>query len=497
MILSKTKPTVFLYLFLGLMAALFASCASSNPYAKLDSAVIDDDFAAALTVIDESLAEGGEPIYTEDNSISLLLDKGVISHYAALKGQSIEGKGPVDFRSSSENLAEAETKIEEAASGNTAQSILTFIANDNSKDYPGEAYEDIYLTIFNALNYYQQGEIDNAIALLRSANEKITAYSDAAGKSLDVPADSGDAGEGDDGALAAAIGQVRGGVTASFDTVLTGAYDTLGASKDPVEFSNSALADYLAALAFRAKGDEGSARVSLDNLSKAYADSPGVYYTPVPASVAEELSVPAGKARLNFIAFAGAFPVKAQAEIPASLPSALFPNVGASGPVTLLVPRMVNRTIPADRVKFDISIENGPAFQLELLEDMGAVVKGVFRNKLPGTLFKTFLRVTAKYIAVEAAVLVAEQKASNDFAKAAAKVAAMGAGKAAIDATEGADTRMSRYFPCYAYAGGVTLDPGTYTITVTCSNGYSVKKENFEVKAGGLNLVEVVSVNRE
>jgi hypothetical protein len=420
----------------------------------------------------------------------------MLSHYAALKGQSVQEK-PVEFTASADNLAQAEEKIEEAKAGSVGQSILTFIANDNSKDYPGEVYEDIYLTIFNALNYYQRGDLDNAIALARSVNEKITAYSDALGKDLDVPADSGDAENEEDGALASAVTAVMDAIKEAVNEVVTNACTALGASKEPVEFSNSALANYLAALAFRAKGDEGSARVSLVNLNKAFTEK-GVYKNAVPASLetkgelnnetAEELNIPSGKARLNFIAFAGIFPVKEEAEVLAPLPAALFPTVGASGPITLLVPKMVDRTIPAENIKIKVSINNGESFDLELLEDMGAVVKGVFRNSLPGTLFKTFLRVAAKYIAVEAAV----QQAGNSFAQ----MAAIAGGKAAIDATEGADIRMGRYFPCYAYVGGVTLDPGTYNITVSYSNGYSFTKENFEVKAGGLNLLEAVSINR-
>jgi hypothetical protein len=494
----KKKRNLCACLFLAL-AGLFASCSSSNPYARLDDAVMNDEFAQGLTVIDGSFAEGGEPIYdaeadetggfTGGDVISLLLDKGLVAHYAALKGQAVPDKGPVDFKTSAESLKDAETKIEEAAAGSKAQSLLTFIVNDKSKDYAGEVYEDIYLTIFNALNYYQQGDLDNCIALARSVSEKITAYSDAAGKSLDVPADSGDGAGEEDGALAAAIGQVMDSVKSGFNAILANAYKALGAGEKPVEFSNSALANYLAALAYRAKGDAGSSRVSFDNLNKAYKDAPEIYKNSPPASLAEELTVPGGKARLNVLAFAGVSPVKQEVEVPAPLPAALFPLVGAKGPVTLLVPALVERTIPPENIKISVSVENGPSFELELLEDMVAVTKGVFRAKLPGLLFKTYLRVTAKCIAVEAAA----KKSGNALAQ----TAAIAGGMAAINATEGADTRMGRYFPAYAYAGGVTLDPGTYTLTVKYSNGYSFKKENVEVKAGGLNLVEAVSVNRK
>ena len=73
----------------------------------------------------------------------------------------------------------------------------------------------------------------------------------------------------------------------------------------------------------------------------------------------------------------------------------------------------------------------------------------------------------------------------------------MGVGTSiAVNASEQADIRMSRYFPRYAYAGGLNLDPGVYAITV---NYYgpgglvqSVKRPGVPVEAGKLNLVETV-----
>ncbi|HCC38162.1 MAG TPA: hypothetical protein DEQ14_11440, partial [Treponema sp.] len=72
------------------------------------------------------------------------------------------------------------------------------------------------------------------------------------------------------------------------------------------------------------------------------------------------------------------------------------------------------------------------------------------------------------------------------------------ASKVAIDASEGADIRMSRYFPDKAYIGGIDLDPGTYSITINFYSGAEIiaseEYNDVNVEAGKLNLIEGVSL---
>ena len=357
------------------IAVFFASCASSDPFVRLDGAVVaEGNYALGLALIDESLAEGGEPLYdakiqddlvTGGNALSLLLDRGLLAHYGALHGQTGEDGSPMDFRVSAESLAAAEELIEAAKAGSAGQSLLTFIANDNSRDYGGEIYEDIYLTIFKALNYYHLEEFDNAFAMIRSVQEKITAYSDEAGSSLDLPANQGDAADEESSSLLGGIGNVLSAVRDGINTVVAGSYASLGAGPEPVQFTNSALAAYLAALAFRAAGDEGNARVSLVNLNRAFTQK-GIYEHPVPASLviagesnretAEELVIPAGKSRLNVLAFAGLSPVKREAAVPVPLPGAFFKVLGQRQ-ITLYLPGLFPRSsLESDEGKIEVSI---------------------------------------------------------------------------------------------------------------------------------------------
>jgi hypothetical protein len=68
------------------------------------------------------------------------------------------------------------------------------------------------------------------------------------------------------------------------------------------------------------------------------------------------------------------------------------------------------------------------------------------------------------------------------------------------EVTEKADVRTSRYFPASASVGGITVDPGTYLITVRYMDrtGRIISTEEFpdvSVQPDTLNLVESVCLN--
>jgi hypothetical protein len=62
------------------------------------------------------------------------LDKGLLEHYVG------------NYRDSSQDLENAERLIQDTFTKSVTAGIASYIANDNTKEYPGEDYEDIYLT---------------------------------------------------------------------------------------------------------------------------------------------------------------------------------------------------------------------------------------------------------------------------------------------------------------------------------------------------------------
>jgi hypothetical protein len=461
--------------------ALFACATRSDVYKKIDGPIGNESYDQALEAIADG-QEGEKPVYPEKNLILYYLDKGIVEHYA--------GK----YDESAADLEEAERLIEEAYTKSISAEVASFIANDNTKDYAGEDYEDIYTNVFSALNYYHNGDIEGAGIEIRQMTEKFVRLEDK------YAAEENKAKE----ALENATAELPPG--------------------KPVQVSDSALGRYLSAIIYRSLGQVDSARIDIEAIGTAYAKSPNVYSNSVPAWIQDELSVPVDRARLNILAFAGLSPVKEEEivgrpilSIP-SIPSIPIPPLldgfryatyppsyvkklakegytfdtgNDSVGLLLHLPSLSPRPSIIDRIEADIG---GTKVTLDLLEDMGAVMAETFNARLKSIQTKTYIRTLLKALALEAAAVAAEAKKQPVKA---IELAAMG-GMAAFDKTEAADTRSSRYFPGKAYVGGLTLNPGTYNVTINYYSGsrlvYSVEKPGVQVAAGKLNLVEAVSL---
>ena len=462
----------FLFLIIG--SVVFFSCATkSDVYKDIDVNINSDAYDHALGIIAGG-QESKKPIYPEKNLIMYYLDKGVVEHYA--------GK----YKESAADLEEAERLIEEAYTKSVTAEVASFIVNDNTKDYAGEDYEDLYTNVFNALNYYHNGDIEGAGVEVRKMTEKLIRLEDK------YVADSGKAKE----ALADAI-NLLGGKTIELPSGM------------PVQVSDSALGRYLSAIIYRSMGQSDSARIDIEAISAAYEKAPAIYTNP--AWINDELTVPANQARLNILAFAGLSPVKEEEVVicPSVFQYATYTVpylkslekskgvVFTSGydlqAILLHLPRLAPRSSIIDRIEVDV---NGTKLNLDLLEDMGAVMTETFNARLSSILIKTFVRTVIKGASLEAAAWAAVKNDKKPQPEAVAKLGAM-AGMVAFDKTEAAYIRSSRYLPGKAYAGGITLNPGTYTVTINYYSGdrvaHSVEK-SLDVAAGKLNLVEAFSL---
>ncbi|MDR1419780.1 MAG: hypothetical protein LBI86_05360 [Treponema sp.] len=449
---------------------LFACATKPDVYKDIDDNIGVEAYDNALGTIAAS-QEGKKPVYPDKNLIMYYLDKGIIEYYA--------GK----FSESATDLDEAERLIEEARTKSVTAEITSFIANDNTKDYAGEDYEDLYTNVFSALNYYHNGDVEGAGVEIRQMSEKFAV--------------------------------LENKYTADNDK----ARESLGSNQSdlppakPVNVSDSALGRYLSAIIYRSVGQPDSARIDIEAISGVYAKAPNVFTQPVPAWINEELDVPAGQARLNVLAFAGLSPVKEEViemwpsifryatYLPSYLRSlektqqahgVIFEAATAVGNTILLhLPSLVSRPSVIDRIEVDI---DGTKTNLDLLEDMGAVMTETFNARYSSTRIKTIARTVIKGLALETAAQIAAQSGQPELV---IKAAAM-AGMVAFDKTESADIRSARYFPGKAYAGGITLAPGTYNVTINYYSGgsvvYSAARENVQVAAGKLNLVEAVSL---
>jgi hypothetical protein len=441
---------------LSLFFLIFLSCAT-NPkaYREMDNSVDKADYSGAVTEL-ENKQEAKPPLYPEKNAIMLFLDKGLLEHYAG------------NYAASSRDLQEAERLIEEAYTKSITLNFLSYIVNDNVKEYPGEDFEDIYLNIFNALNYHNRGNLEAALVEIRK-------LSNSSGKlaMLSRKYDYKDpiTGESLDKAMAREAGA-----------------NTSLPSSVQSEFSDSALARYLGGLFYLAYGDTDAARIEFGQIPAAFASNRNIYSNSLPEAVEQAQNVPPDQGRLNVISFTGLSPVKEEEHI--NYYFTIFETVTLNVS-TFKLPKMTRRPSRINRI--EVIVEDQGSFDLELLEDMGSVVIDTFAVRYANIVIKTYIRTIMKYIAADVSGI---EIAKRTNALTGALVALIM--RKAFEATESADIRMSRYFPDKAYIGGINLEPGVYNVIINYYSEnmllYTDTRSNFEIKLRGLNLLETVNL---
>jgi hypothetical protein len=151
---------------------------------------------------------------------------------------------------STANFNEAERLIEENYTKSITNAAASFLLNDYSLEYFGEAYEDLYLNVFKAIDYIRLDNFDGAFVEVRKVGNKLNLLEDKYGRLAEGMNSSSDA-----------KGAVKAGKT---------------------EFHNSALARYLSVLLYRADGLSDDAALDLRKLNEAFLTQPTVYDFPPP-----------------------------------------------------------------------------------------------------------------------------------------------------------------------------------------------------------------------
>jgi len=445
--------TILKYIKISLLTSLLISCATSaSMYRELDFAVGQADFGTALEIIVNR--QNTRPIYSERNAIMLFLDKGLLEHYAG------------NWAASSNDLQNAEHMIEEAYTRSISENFFSYILNDNVKEYPGEDFENIYLNVFNALNYYNRGNIEGALVEIRK-------LSMSNGK-LDMLARRYEYTDPSTGENLNSRTIRETGISQMPETRST-------------NFSNSALARFLGALFYQAAGNTDSARIEFAQVERAFNTNRNIYNFPVPKAVMQAQNVPDKLARLNIISFAGLSPIKEEQIFVQALPFQ-HPILQIAA---FKLPVLTRRQSQITRI--EAVVEGAGRFDLELLENMGAVIQETFILRYSNILLKTYIRTILKYAVADIAAMEAVRR-QGEFAGLMTAIAA----RTAMDISEAADIRMSRYLPDRAYIGGINLDPGTYSVIINYYNGNRIIArefhENVNVSRNGLNLLQSVNL---
>lgn len=441
---------------------------------------------------------------SENDIIQQNLDIAMLEHFGKLYGASHE-----IFNKTDDLMHDAVTK-------SVTKTVVSATLNENASAYTGTAYEYLYLNVFNALNYYNQGNMDDALVEIRRINNKQREYITKYGEAV-LQKESVNTKEITDADYAAQFFGIN--------VPALKAKSPPQATENDI-FRDSAAARYLSMIFMMMANDEGNARVDSDVLAKL---NPSF-------DTKSDLTIPRNKGRLDVIAFSGLIGKRYEqsfyfpGDVVSGVLSAGSHIVGYGPSAMIMLPPFAGGVeIPAFRIKFvypafnkqqvqrkiasvKVILQDGAGeMNLPLLEDFNDAVEKDVRARASKDFARSVVRSLVKKLSAvtagEATLAAAAQGLNNNgrrrslgediLSQVAYNIAYAGVVTAieAVDLSETADVRQCRYLPGKANAGGFTLAPGTYSFVVQYldAGGQVVGREKFdsvEVRAGETKLVE-------
>lgn len=441
------KRSNFSFLQLFLLTLIFISCAS-GPDIETRNFAKTGDYQSAIYLIEENINR----FYNNSNEVLYYLDKGLLEHYSGLHEESFN------------SLTKAENYIFDLYSKSITKKIGSLLINDNVTDYAGEDYEDIYINIFKALNFINQGNIESAFVEIRRFDNKqkelSTKYS---------------------ALLAEGKESVKKNRAEQRDS--------------SVEFHNSALARYISMLLYRSEGDMDSARIDRQYIDSAFEKQPSIYNFSQPKNLDNELQVPDNMARLNIVSFSGLAPIK-EAKTERFF---YYDTNDKLNYIKIELPYMVKQTSMVNKIQVLVDKADGTPvtdFILSPLESISNIAVDTFNQVQSIIYFRSITRALSKTAAREVVNVAYEEIGSDSTLGLFLGITSL-VMNVTNKVTESADIRISKFFPSLASVGGVNLVPGVYNIRVNyyTSGSSLIKSEEFlniNVDKDKLNLLEAV-----
>lgn len=410
-------------------------------YSRIDSNLKSGKYGDIKT----ELQENSSFIYSSKDEVLENLDNGVISHFNR------------EFSESNRSLEKAERLMKKYAGEDFAQTITALVTNDNSLNYKGEDFEDLYASIFMSLNYAHLGKNEDAMVEVRRFDNKMKLLKQHYEQEIEK------------------TNQNSQGVSVD---------------KVSIAFSDSALARWLSMIMYRSDGDEGNAEVDQRFIGEAFKKQSGLYNFAVPQSIQDDARIPAkGKGRLNVIAFSGRAPVKKENTIRVPF--------GLSNWYKLSLPSMDKRKSEITHISLTaVNSVTGETVStgLEKIESIENIAIDTFQQNYSILLSRALIRSIAR-TAVSTGLdqVQSDDRIASDFGAQLLISSMQLMTLIYTESVERADVRTSRYFPATASVTGITLDEGHWNVTVNYYNGRKLlfsEAQTLTVKNRGLNLVE-------
>lgn len=482
----------------------FASCASTRLSPPEYLSYLDSgNYKVCLKEIEDKNSDESNPDRIRDN-----FDAAMIKHYQK------------DYESSLKILNATDRLMDDAVTESLTRGFASAFINDNAAEYKGTPYEYIYLNVFNALNYYNAGNIEEAAVEVRRLNEKQRKYLNEYGEWL----------KNDDAKIE--ISDTYRALKLDATKLIE---STPAKPSDSDIFRDSATARYLSII-FAMMDD------SVNNSWNIDSDSRTLRALNPSFDINSETKISDGMGRLDILAFSGLigrrgerrlvigpfpgiqFPTKKYfVYIPAFDLEFVYPDFPA--PQTKLKPFIAptfgwgpsftiypgkNEIIPMPKnrvASVRLILDDGISSvskTLSLLEDFNYAVQQDVHTKARNAYSRSVKRsMVKKFTALAGAtagmLLVEDAVRKNENILTIGMYAAtyLSSAKAIdqIDRTETADIRQVYALPAQSYAGGLELPPGVYSFKIQyfSKDGKMLAEEHFkniEVQKGKTVLVE-------
>ncbi|QEN03205.1 hypothetical protein EW093_00300 [Thiospirochaeta perfilievii] len=446
---KKAKLLLFWFLIL-----LFSSCTSlytnKTHYREVDYQLSIGENQKAL---DEFL-QTKERVYSEKDRVLYYIEEGILYRLAG------------EYRKSNDSLTLAENSIEDLFTKSISKGILSNVLNDNALPYSGEDYEDIYINIFKALNYFHLKEFESALVEVRKVNLKLD----------------------------------------NLENRYKGVLEELNSSEDvdiptaDFNFHNDVLARYLGIIAYRLTGLDDDSRIEREYLIKAFNYQESIYNFNLPSLPTESSDM----AIINVLSFSGYSPEKV-ADTLAIYGSGGYLSLGSNSSylgfhsirhsgvtsdlsLKLQFPRLESLYDPVSYV--EVFVDGISYGYLDLIENIDNIAIETFKVKQPVIVGKTILRAISKAVISE----ISEDTITENYGEGFGLLSGL-LGDIFMQVTENSDLRSSRYLPSKVRGLEILVEPGFHDISVVYynSNFIEIFEESFNnqnIKTGSLNLFE-------
>ncbi len=517
----------FLYaVLLSAIVALISSCLSTQGAGSADGKnglkkINEDNYLLYLNKGDyNSCIEYLQKRLSKKNNDAIrdYFDVAMLKHYQGSYNESLTIMNHTD------------SLMHEAAVKSISKGVAAAVFNENAAEYAGTPYEYIYINIFNALNYYNSGDFDEACVEIRKLNNKQKEYLVKYGEIVDKTNFDEDKSDDEDASASKSVAKAYKTFNMSPADFNAGKPAKPGVNDI---FSDSAASRYISMLFYLMDGDTDNAQVDARRLKKYNQafDTSSVF------------NITKGKGRIDVISFSGligrrgegrtilgpiiglwlpsedsngnakdivippfdiefAYPVFPAPQVILHKSDAI-PSLGKP-PVTIGPGKAVITPAAPDTItEVHLVMDDGTVKKFDMLEDFNYAVnqdvnikaRRAYGRSVRRSLIKKISAITTGSVVLSSL----ESKARNSgnvLAMLACDAYFVTMAKAvdAVDMTETADIRQVYALPGKARATGIELDPGVHSFKVQYFNEdrliFEQSFENIVVKSGQTVLVE-------